>query len=207
MSFNPPVYLLPKRIPDHICDQIIEYGKTKQNTLGTTGDDKLSDDKEYLEDLHKRRKSNVSWFRSEAWIAKWVCEGAMGICQHVGWETVRPEPIQFTIYNAPDGHYGWHTDQFDPDHEDMKSDDIQGRQRKVSIVCNITDPSEYDGGDLEIIDPMIAPDEPEDRRIIKISKERGQLVVFPSFFWHRVKPITRGTRYSVVCWLRGPEWR
>ena len=74
------------------------------------------------------------------------------------------------------------------------------------MVCNITDPSEYEGGQLEIIDPTAGPDDDE-TRIIKISKDRGNVIVFPSFLFHRVTPITRGTRYSLVCWFRGPEFR
>ena len=65
----------------------------------------------------------------------------------------------------------------------------------------MTDPSEYDGGELEFQfrnndDPTIIYPCPE---IMK----KGSIVVFPSFLWHRVKPITRGTRNSLVMWHLG----
>ena len=46
--------------------------------------------------------------------------------------------------------------------------------------------------------------------VVKTNKEirpRGSIVVFPSFVWHRVKPVTSGTRYSLVIWNLGYPWR
>ena len=199
MSFNPPVFTMPKRIPDLMCNKIIRHGISLQPKTAVIRESDVDE---------KLRRSNVSWFHNELWIAKWIIDGVKGVCQQVGWDTTWPESIQFTVYNAPDGHYTWHQDCYDKNHKDYKAEkDIYSKQRKVSIVCNITDPSEYEGGQLEIVDPSKAPDDPEEERIIKISKERGQVCVFPSFLYHRVTPITKGTRYSLVCWLRGPEFR
>ena len=197
MSFDPPVYFLEKRIPDRICNMIIDYGKSLQSQQGTVGDEEIEE---------STRKSNISWFENETWIAKWVIGGARGICNQLGWQVTTSEAIQFTIYNAPDGHYTWHKDTYNLAHKNMvESDDIYTRQRKVSVVCNITDPSEYEGGQLEIVDPTMGPDIED--RYIKIKKDRGLLTVFPSFLYHRVTPITKGTRYSLVCWLKGPEFK
>lgn len=198
MSFDPPVRMIPDRVPGRICDKIINYGKQLQSETGVVG----SNDKD-----SQIRKSNISWFRDESWIAKWVIRGARDVIEDWGWEVSEPEPLQFTMYNAPDGHYTWHKDTYDTRQKEItENNDIYNRQRKVSVVCNITDPSEYEGGELEIIDPTAGPDDDE-TRIIKISKDRGNVIVFPSFLFHRVTPITRGTRYSLVCWFRGPEFR
>ena len=199
MSFDPSVILLPNRIPKYACEQIIRHGISSQPKTAVIGENEINKEK---------RRSNVSWFRTERWIGKWVVDGAKEVCKQVGWDTTRPEHIQFTVYHAPNGHYTWHKDCYDRDQKCyIEHKDIYSRQRKVSIVCNITDPSEYEGGQLEIVDPSMAPDEPEENRIIKVSKDRGQVCIFPSFLFHRVTPITKGTRYSLVCWLRGPEFR
>ena len=197
MSFNPPVFTMPKRIPDHICDKIIRHGISLQPKTAVIRESDVDE---------KLRRSNVSWFHKERWIGKWVI-GAKQVCKQVGWDTTCQR-----VYNLQ-----CITHQMDTIHgikivmtkiiKITKKKDIYSKQRKVSIVCNITDPSEYEGGQLEIVDPSMAPDDPEEERIIKISKERGQVCVFPSFLYHRVTPITKGTRYSLVCWLRGPEFR
>ncbi len=64
--------------------------------------------------------------------------------------------------------------------------------RKISLTLQITDPSEYDGGDLVMdFDDFTA------------SREIGSVTLFPSFLTHHVTPVTRGTRYSIVAWISG----
>ena len=55
-----------------------------------------------------------------------------------------------------------------------------------------------DGGDLE----LLYGTEPQ-----KLAKARGTFIVFPSFMLHRVTPVTRGTRWSLVAWIAGARWR
>jgi PKHD-type hydroxylase len=68
--------------------------------------------------------------------------------------------------------------------------------RKVSVVISITDPDTYEGGEFEFIDGT-KPD----------IKQRGSILVFPSFVEHRVTPITSGTRYSLVNWYCGDKFK
>jgi len=101
--------------------------------------------------------------------------------------------IQYTKYHANDnGKYDWHHDTFwaNPTAYD----------RKISIVIQLSDPSEYTGGDFEI-DPQY-PQLPSD-----IIKQKGTLIAFPSFINHRVTPVTSGTRKSLVSWIQGPKFR
>ena len=37
-------------------------------------------------------------------------------------------------------------------------------------------------------------------------KDKGSALFFPSFSWHRVKPVTKGIRRALVVWFRGPKW-
>lgn len=83
-------------------------------------------------------------------------------------------------------HYGWHLD-LGPG---------PGARRKLSITLQLSDPSDYDGGDLEFRVPDIAA-----------SRARGSMTVFPSWTVHRVSPVTRGERWSLVSWISGPRFR
>lgn len=70
--------------------------------------------------------------------------------------------------------------------------------RKLSITVQLSDPDEYEGGELQF---MI------NQNAITAPKEKGTAIVFPSFIMHRVTPITKGTRQSIVGWISGPPYR
>ena len=88
---------------------------------------------------------------------------------------------------ADSGFYDWHTD-------------FAGitPRRKLSISVQLSRPEDYDGGDLELLFTS-SP--------YKAARERGKFIVFPSFCLHRVTPVTRGTRWSLVAWVLGTRWR
>jgi len=97
------------------------------------------------------------------------------------------EGLQFTKYEAPAGKYNLHIDK-----------NYQHGIRKLSMVLQLSDPADYEGGDLCIQ----VSDEAQ-----SMQKEQGFLVAFPSHVLHGVKPVTKGTRYSLVAWLTGPAFR
>jgi PKHD-type hydroxylase len=99
------------------------------------------------------------------------------------------ESTQIGRYKSIDkGHYDWHMDFFPPK---------DGFQRKLSISILLSDPSEFEGGELQFKGI-------EDRKILT---KQGSIVVFPSFIEHRVTPVTKGVRYSAVTWATGPSFR
>jgi PKHD-type hydroxylase len=99
------------------------------------------------------------------------------------------EHLQYTVYDGKEDHYTWHLD---------RGGSTSNTPRKLSLVLQLSDPSEYEGGDLEIFD---AP-EPT-----KIEKQKGLVVAFPSFVLHRVTPVTKGIRRTLVVWLTGPRFK
>lgn len=100
--------------------------------------------------------------------------------------------IQFTeYYGDVHGKYDWHHDVF--------WQNTNAYDRKLSIVIQLSDPKEYEGGDFEFREPM--------EYNPSMFKQKGSVLVFPSFFVHRVTPITKGTRYSLVAWIDGPKFR
>jgi len=68
-------------------------------------------------------------------------------------------------------------------------------QRKISASLLLNDDLEYEGGDLLILNETVT------------AKKQGSIIVFPSFMAHQVTPVTRGVRYSAVCWMAGPKWK
>jgi predicted 2-oxoglutarate/Fe(II)-dependent dioxygenase YbiX len=96
--------------------------------------------------------------------------------------------VQLARYDSSDsGFYTWHTDFAD-----------LAPQRKISISVQLSRPEDYEGGDLE----LLFQSEP-----YKVARTRGAFIAFPSFALHRVTPVTRGTRWSLVAWVTGRRWR
>lgn len=99
------------------------------------------------------------------------------------------ENLQYTLYHGSEGgHYDWHIDYgaHNP------------RPRKISLSLQLSDEAGYDGCDLQF---------QPGNKIGTAPRKRGTLIAFPSFFLHRVTPITRGTRKSLVIWVAGPAFR
>ena len=74
------------------------------------------------------------------------------------------------------------------------------------MTCQLTDKSEYEGGELEFDLRNYAPNNKNFINHVKTTNKmtsKGSIIVFPSFVWHRVKPVTKGTRYSLVIWNLG----
>jgi Rps23 Pro-64 3,4-dihydroxylase Tpa1-like proline 4-hydroxylase len=82
-------------------------------------------------------------------------------------------------------------------HSDRGSESSTSRNRYISVIINLN--SNYEGGEFIFFNPTTRNDE-----IVREEKlTNGSVLMFPSnfLFPHSVKPITRGTRYSLVCWL------
>lgn len=103
--------------------------------------------------------------------------------------------VQFTQYDEEDeGKYDWHHDTM------WVSKKLQ--RRKLSMVIQLSDPNDYDGGQFEISNEDC--DQPPNPKDIL---GKGTVIVFPSFLRHRVTSVTRGRRHSLVSWYEGPYFR
>jgi PKHD-type hydroxylase len=97
------------------------------------------------------------------------------------------QELQLTRYSEGD-FFDWHLD--------FGAGEISAR--KLSMTIQLSDPDDYEGGDLQF---MI------NQKIVSAPREKGTIVIFPSFIMHRVTPITKGTRQSIVGWVSGPPYR
>jgi PKHD-type hydroxylase len=103
------------------------------------------------------------------------------------------EDLQFTRYDKSQ-HYNWHADQKSTVYHD---EELSGKIRKISFSIILND--DYEGGDFQF--EVGAPYEED--RIITLTPSKGCAIVFPSFKFHRVTPVTKGVRYSLVGWICG----
>jgi PKHD-type hydroxylase len=101
------------------------------------------------------------------------------------------EPIQLGIYKESDnGHYNWHVDASPTDTH---------APRKLSMSLLLSDPSEFEGGELQV---KTCNDEIQTLGMVK-----GRAWFFSSYTLHRVTPVTKGVRRSLVLWVGGPPFK
>jgi PKHD-type hydroxylase len=98
------------------------------------------------------------------------------------------DAIQYTEYYEGGGHYDWH---MDVGNHPMNN-------RKISVTIQLSSPDDYEGGDLEFWVGR-TPD--------KAPREHLLAILFPSYLMHRVTPITKGVRKSLVVWVGGDTFR
>ena len=197
-------------LPIKFCDDVIKYGLQKQEQMGVTGsvgNKKLN--KKEIKNLKYKRNSDVVWL-NETWIYKEILPYVNIANKNAGWnfQWDRSEDIQFTKYKL-NQHYDWHCDSWKEPYN-MPNTFRHNKIRKLSMTCQLTDGSEYKGGELEFdnrdYDP---PMRNEAQHVIKAKEilPKGSIIVFPSFVWHRVKPVTEGCRYSLVLWNIGDPFK
>ncbi len=200
-------------LPKAFCKELIKYGNEKKDELALTGGYKLKADEgkklseEELNDLKKKRDSNIVWL-SEPWIYKEIHPFIHEANKNSGWNFKWDwsEACQFTKY-GPSQYYDWHCDSWNKPYNNEKDDNINGKIRKLSVTCTLSDPKEYEGGDLEFDTRQYEPNNGPNFITSPELRQQGSVVVFPSFVWHRVKPVTKGTRYSLVIWNLGKPWQ
>lgn len=140
------------------------------------------------------RRSFNSWISSNEHTS-WIFERLSNLIyqnneRFFNFDLTMIENLQFTYYNSEEnGCYKGHVDP------------INWRiphNRKMSIVVQLSDPSEYEGGELKLYtshNPTV------------INREKGLVVTFPSYTLHEVTPVTKGERYSLVAWVHGPAFK
>ena len=204
MNLTNYYWYFQKVVPHRICDEIVRYGKQLQDGIATTGgygDPKKLNQKQ-IKDLKKKRDSNVVWL-NERWIYKEIQPYVHQANVNAGWnfQWDWSESCQFTKYNKGQ-YYNWHCDGWAGVYN-RPNTISHGKIRKLSVTLSLCDGKEYKGGDFEVDFRNNDPDKKANTEIVKEIRPKGSLVIFPSDLWHRVKPVTKGIRYSLVIWNLG----
>ncbi|MEP3892236.1 MAG: 2OG-Fe(II) oxygenase [Hellea sp.] len=149
----------------------------------------VSSASKYDETLRKSKVMSLLDTESNGWIYDRLLDIAKAYNQQCfGFDITNfLETLQIACYGEGD-FFGWHLD--------FGAGEIS--HRKISLTVQLSDPNDYEGGDLQ----FMANDE-----IISVPRTLGTIVIFPSFILHRVTEITRGRRESIVGWVAGPPYR
>ena len=142
------------------------------------------------------RNSKNSWIPTEHWIGGWLwyyIQNSNRQNFNYDIEDIDGGTVQYTHYSTGE-FYNWHQDA-DIDICDSKDDYI----RKLSFTLQLSDPTDYTGGEVEFLDNS-------DKRFFA-PKQRGTMIIFDSRIRHRVRRIKSGTRKSIVGWCMGPRWK
>jgi len=197
-------------LPEKIVD-IIEEDLTE------TFDPQMADSRLQGDALNKeKRNSQNAWIPTNHWVGGFLWH----YIQRANRENflydltaIDGESMQYTRYRAGQ-FYKWHNDaglagQYKPQSianrgsgEEQAQDFINKNcemVRKLSFAMQLSDPDDYEGGNVQFLDEAgqsyIAP------------RQRGTIVLFDSRTSHRVLPVKKGTRKSIVGWTIGPRWR
>lgn len=170
------------------CDKIIQIGLSLSVNKATVGGYAVTDEYQHV------RESKTSWIHKNdqtAWIFDRLCGvGNTLNGKHFGFDLWGfSELLQFTVYEGTqESHYTWH----------MDCTPSSVAPRKLSLVMQLSEPDDYQGGTLEIS---------HGAHTVSVHKKRNLVAAFPSFLQHRVTTVTQGTRYSLVAWMSGPSFR
>jgi PKHD-type hydroxylase len=144
---------------------------------------------------------NESWLKDMLW--HYV---SISNLNNFNFDLTTLEPPQLSVYRAEtNGHFSWHKDFF--------WDDVHRKNelyhRKLSISIQLSDANDYEGGDFEIDLGYDNRENHIDRYpgMKEQLRQKGTIIIFPSFIRHRVTPVTKGVRKSLVVWVDGPRFR
>jgi PKHD-type hydroxylase len=182
--FNLPALLTPKE-----CAMLIKHAKKHYPAQGAVvghGASARAD---------KMRSTTIRWLSYTDLDLLWLrlrIEEKILIANREGFGfNLQPSftEIQFTEYHGESNdHYDWH--------EDNSAVMKKPFDRKLSFVLQLSDPKDYDGGGFELHGDELPP---------AAFTKQGDALLFRSGLKHRVTPVTRGTRYSLVTWVHGPR--
>ena len=193
-------------IPSRICDEIVKTGESFAKKKGLTGGHEQNNppSEEELEDIEKKRKSDVVWL-SGYWLYRELHPFIALANKRANWnfQWDWTECCQYTEYKEGQ-FYDWHCDSNPIPYNKPDNLNTNGKIRKLSLILSLTEPEEYEGGDVEF--GFHDNDGNKQPSICEEVRPRGSLIIFPSFVWHRVKPVTKGVRHSLVCWSLGQPY-
>jgi len=202
---------LPKDIVNILDDYVSEKFDSEMKDSELIGRHK---------DKNKRNSENA-WINTNHWIAGFLWHYVNKANREnflYDLTNIDGENLQYTKYSEGQ-FYNWHNDAginnyYKPQYvansgnSNDDSDNLQVTDflktscelvRKLSFTLQLSDPDEYEGGNVQLIDDTgksyIAP------------RQRGTIILFDSRTQHRVIKVKKGVRKSIVGWVLGPRWR
>lgn len=172
-----------RRLDDSECDRVVAAARSfPVNPTQVVGD-------VHLRQFRMGEMRKVMPSTDEA---KWVYDQLLTLAAEENATRFRlrlegiTRPPEYVEYTPGNGHFDWHDDY---SHEGESS------PRKLTVIFQLSAGDEYEGGDFQSWGVPIET----------LSRERGSVLLLPSFVPHRVTPVTRGRRRVLVAWIAGPR--
>jgi len=207
-------YYFNSCVSDSDCQSILDLSEGKFSDSIVNIKHSISDEErtkgfknEYASD-DAARKSEV-FFSSDQFLYDTIWPFMQEANEKAGWnyEITACEPVQITKYDNLD-YYHWHMDGNGchmSKYNNPKNKWLDGKVRKLSMSLILND--DFEGGQLQIASLKSSNDKYHVTEYTPPYRGPGSIIVFPSFLMHRVKPVTKGTRYSLVAWFVGPSFK
>lgn len=148
------------------------------------------------EEIEKHRVSNVKFHKRNSETA-WIFDKLNFIIQAANEQFYNfhlngYSSFQYTTYDS-NGRYDWHTDM---SFGEKFGEDAEPRKLSLTLLLN----DDFEGGEFQI-------NNGKEETPLAVPMHKGRAVLFPSFMIHRITPITKGTRKSLVVWTLGPKFK
>lgn len=191
MKLKYPYYFFENAIPEKICDLIISSAE-KDSFEYLAGTVLPRNEKDAPISNDNIRKVNLKSIPIECWISSFVYHyGILANQKNFFYDIKELSQVDFLKYNEG-MFYDTHVDT------SLNSDDPSSK-RKLTIIVQLSDRSDYSGGEVYVYD---------DRGELELlPSKKGTIIVFASNRLHKVDKIKSGVRYSIVSWLNGPEFK
>jgi len=196
-------------LDDKTCNKLKRHASKKwevsevDTKKGASKEERKTGRKPKMDVDKKTRISDIVW-TNDQWMYDLIWPYMMRANEDSGWQydITSAESAQMTRYKKG-GFYNFHRDGVGCHMAKYNTPDnsfYHDKVRKLSMTILLND--SFEGGQFEF-----ASYSKEDCTITPIEMKRGYVVVFPSHMEHRVAPVTKGTRYSLVCWFLGPPFK
>jgi len=171
------ISIIKNAVDDKFIQSIIDVGKNQKLEEANIGGQSNTS--------NNIRSTKISWIMDKT-ILLTLKDKMLEINKSKNWnyDVTDMFPFQYSVYHEND-HYDWHVD--------TGSAYLKQKERKISFSLILND--NYEGGELEF---------KNSDENISLDLNKGDMVTFPSFLEHRVKPVLNGTRISLVGWMLGP---
>ena len=171
------ISIIKNAVDDKFIQSIIDVGKNQKLEEARIGGESNTS--------NNIRSTKISWIMDKT-ILLTLKDKMLEINKSKNWnyDVTDMFPFQYSVYHEND-HYDWHVD--------TGSAYLKQKERKISFSLILND--NYKGGELEF---------KNSGENISLDLNKGDMVTFPSFLEHRVKPVLNGTRISLVGWMLGP---
>lgn len=202
--------MFPRIIKPDVCNEIVKEFSSENLKQGSVSTQNNPHKGYHVPDIRKTSVCFIPTDQSSE--ANKLCWSFLKEANRImfNYDLIYFQKIQFAEYKMGD-FFDWHIDS--------RSQNELNKTRKLSLSMMLTDPDTFEGGKFEFYNGGKSLEVQKNKDDFKETngvtmdqyendlKAQGTVVVFDSRDWHRVTPITKGIRHSLVCWATGPDFK